>query len=100
IEKSADAPNGLISGGSITEISLVDRPALPTATMSICKAFDSIEELFAASPVFAELAAQAAAYEGPVRLKDGSWGYSVPDKSVGPVLVAGAPPGPERRVRV
>lgn len=101
IEKSTDAPNGLVSGGSITEISLVDRPALPTATMSICKAFDSVEELLSgldgkmadlvasvASPVIADLLAQGDAYAGPVRKKDGSWGFAVPAKSSGPVLVA------------
>jgi hypothetical protein len=38
VEKSVEAPNGLISGGSICEISLVDRPALPTATLTVCKA--------------------------------------------------------------
>lgn len=38
LEKSTDAPNGLISGGNICEISLVDRPCLPTATLTVCKA--------------------------------------------------------------
>lgn len=38
IGKSVDAPRGLIKGGQIVEISLVDRPALPTATMSLAKA--------------------------------------------------------------
>lgn len=38
LEKGGDAPNGIISGGSICEISLVDRPALPTATLTVCKA--------------------------------------------------------------
>jgi hypothetical protein len=37
IIKSADAPNGLITAGTIVEISLVDRPALATATLSLCK---------------------------------------------------------------
>ena len=36
--KSPSAPKGLIVGGKIVEISLVDRPANPTATLSICKA--------------------------------------------------------------
>lgn len=35
--KSADAPNGLIVGGEIVEISLVDRPSNPTARMTVCK---------------------------------------------------------------
>ena len=33
------APKGRIVGGDIVEISLVDRPSNPTATMTICKAF-------------------------------------------------------------
>lgn len=37
VEKSTDAPNGVIMDGSICEISLVDRPALPTATLTMCK---------------------------------------------------------------
>jgi hypothetical protein len=37
VSKSADAPNGVIDAGSIVEISLVDRPALPTATLTVCK---------------------------------------------------------------
>lgn len=39
IVKAADAPNGLVTGGAIIEISLVDRPALATATMTLCKAY-------------------------------------------------------------
>jgi hypothetical protein len=38
IEKSADAPKGLVTAGTIVEISLVDRPALATATLALCKA--------------------------------------------------------------
>jgi hypothetical protein len=38
VEKSTTAPNGLIKGGKIFEVSLVDRPALPTATFRMCKA--------------------------------------------------------------
>uniref|UniRef100_UPI003F499592 hypothetical protein n=1 Tax=Pseudonocardia sp. CA-138482 TaxID=3240023 RepID=UPI003F499592 len=38
ISKSADAPNGTIDDGDICEISLVDRPCLPTATLTVCKA--------------------------------------------------------------
>jgi hypothetical protein len=37
VEKSTTAPNGLIKGGKIFEVSLVDRPALPTATFRMCK---------------------------------------------------------------
>lgn len=38
VVKSASAPKGMIVGGKIVEISLVDRPANPDATISICKA--------------------------------------------------------------
>lgn len=37
VVKAANAPKGLINGGTIVEVSLVDRPANPTATMMICK---------------------------------------------------------------
>jgi hypothetical protein len=35
--KSAKAPNGVIDDGTVAEVSLVDRPCNPTATMSIAK---------------------------------------------------------------
>lgn len=38
VVKDARAPGGRIVGGSIVEISYVDRPCNPTATMAICKA--------------------------------------------------------------
>jgi hypothetical protein len=38
IAKSADAKNGMIVGGQVVEVSLVDRPCLPTATLTMCKA--------------------------------------------------------------
>jgi hypothetical protein len=38
IVKSPDAPNGLINGGMITEVSLCDRPANPACTLMLCKA--------------------------------------------------------------
>lgn len=38
VEKSTTAPNGVIKGGKIFEVSLVDRPALPTAQFTMCKA--------------------------------------------------------------
>lgn len=38
IVKSPDAPNGLINGGQITEVSLCDRPANPACTLMLCKA--------------------------------------------------------------
>lgn len=38
VSKSADAPGGVISDGKIVEVSLVDRPALPTAMFTMCKA--------------------------------------------------------------
>lgn len=37
LSKSDDAPNGLIDQGSVVEVSLVDRPCLPTATFTMCK---------------------------------------------------------------
>jgi len=39
IVKSEDAPNGRIVGGQIVEVSLVDRPANPTAVIEIAKAY-------------------------------------------------------------
>jgi hypothetical protein len=38
IMKSETVKNGIICDGQIIEVSLVDRPALPTATLTICKA--------------------------------------------------------------
>lgn len=38
IVKSDLAPNGVINGGTITEISLVDRPANSNAVLTLCKA--------------------------------------------------------------
>jgi hypothetical protein len=38
IVKSPIAPNGLINGGQITEVSLCDRPANPACTLMLCKA--------------------------------------------------------------
>lgn len=35
--KHASAPNGLIVGGDIVEVSLVDRPANPNARITVCK---------------------------------------------------------------
>jgi len=43
IVKSEDAPNGRIVGGQIVEVSLVDRPANPTATVGIAKAINGGE---------------------------------------------------------
>ena len=43
IVKSDDAPNGRIVGGQIVEVSLVDRPANPTATVEIAKAVNGGE---------------------------------------------------------
>lgn len=40
VVKDATAPGGRIVGGEIVEISLVDRPANPTATMAIAKSAD------------------------------------------------------------
>jgi hypothetical protein len=38
ISKSVASPNGDITGGAVCELSLVDRPCLPTATFTMCKA--------------------------------------------------------------
>ena len=43
VVKSDDAPNGRIVGGQIVEVSLVDRPANPTATVTIAKAYNGGE---------------------------------------------------------
>jgi len=45
IVKSEDAPNGRIVGGQIVEVSLVDRPANPTATVEIAKAVNGELEI-------------------------------------------------------
>jgi len=45
IVKSDDAPNGRIVGGQIVEVSLVDRPANPTATVEIAKAVNGELEI-------------------------------------------------------
>lgn len=42
ISKSIDAPNGLICGGMIHEISLVDRPSLPTAVFELAKSVGGV----------------------------------------------------------
>lgn len=41
IVKSPTAPNGLINGGTITEVSLCDRPANPACTLMLCKSMDN-----------------------------------------------------------
>lgn len=41
VVKDVAAPNGRIVGGTIVEVSLVDRPANPTAKMSLVKAADT-----------------------------------------------------------
>ena len=40
VEKSATAPNGLITSGDIVEVSLVDRPANPSCSIEIAKMAD------------------------------------------------------------
>jgi hypothetical protein len=52
--KSAGAPNGKIVGGKIVEVSLVDRPCNPNATISICKAAPG-GELEAVDPVLIDI---------------------------------------------
>jgi cell division septum initiation protein DivIVA len=51
VVKDADAPGGRIVGGTIVELSLVDRPCNPTATVAIAKAAKGSSEL---APVEAE----------------------------------------------
>lgn len=38
VVKSPSAPNGLLAGGSVVEVSLVDRPANPSCLITLCKA--------------------------------------------------------------
>ncbi|MDP9075664.1 MAG: hypothetical protein M3N98_16135 [Actinomycetota bacterium] len=45
VVKDAGAPNGRIVGGTIVEVSYVDRPANPTCTLTIAKAADGGTEL-------------------------------------------------------
>lgn len=40
VVRDKSAPNGVINGGIIAEVSLVDRPCNPTATLSIAKSLD------------------------------------------------------------
>ena len=42
VQKSSEAPNGLIVGGDIVEISYVDRPANPTARIDIAKSVGGV----------------------------------------------------------
>lgn len=53
--KAAGFRNGKIVGGDIVEVSLVDRPCNPRATISICKAAGGIGELEAVEPEFIDI---------------------------------------------
>lgn len=48
IDKSESAPGGVIADGKIIEVSLVDRPCLPTAVLTVCKSAEVGMELNAA----------------------------------------------------
>lgn len=61
VVKDATAPNGRIVGGDIVEISYVDRPCNPDATMAICKAVGAGGKF---APVEAEDAAEVAIHVG------------------------------------
>lgn len=45
LQKDASAPNGLIVGGDIVEVSLVDRPANPNARLVLAKSEDGEKEV-------------------------------------------------------
>lgn len=53
--KGAGAPNGTIVGGKIVEVSLVDRPCNPLATINIAKAAPGSDELEAVEPEFVDI---------------------------------------------
>lgn len=61
VVKDATAPGGRIVGGQIVEVSYVDRPCNPTATLAIAKAAGADAEL---APVEAEDAEEASEDEG------------------------------------
>lgn len=61
VVKDATAPNGRIVGGDIVEISYVDRPCNPDATMAICKAV-GVDGKFA--PVEADEVAEVSIHVG------------------------------------
>jgi hypothetical protein len=53
--KSIGAPNGTIVGGDIVEVSLVDRPCNPRATISIAKALGDSTQLEAVEPLLIDI---------------------------------------------
>lgn len=54
-DKAAGYPNGRIVGGDIVEVSLVDRPCNPYATITIAKAAGGSDELGAVEPEFIDV---------------------------------------------
>ena len=54
-DKAAGYPNGRIVGGDIVEVSLVDRPCNPYATISIANAASGSDELEAVEPEFVDI---------------------------------------------
>jgi hypothetical protein len=54
-DKAAGYPNGRIVGGKIVEISLVDRPCNPNATITICKAAPGSDDLDSVEPLLEDI---------------------------------------------
>jgi len=71
VMRSEKAPGGIITGGQIVEVSLVDRPANPNAKMTIAKAAENgelmaVEQLTIPSP--AEVFGKSADEEAPAEI--------------------------------
>ncbi|MDI3341271.1 MAG: hypothetical protein QJR03_12150 [Sphaerobacter sp.] len=86
IVKDASAPNGLIKGGTIVEVSLVDRPANPECVLTVAKAADgewqpgegaTVEKAVWSTAYINDLPDSAFAYIEPGGEKD-SEGKTVP----------------------
>lgn len=60
ITKSLDAPNGLIVGGNIIEVSVVDRPSRPTCTLTLAKADEATGDLVEVEQTLVEPAMRVA----------------------------------------
>jgi hypothetical protein len=88
VTKDASAPGGRIVGGSIIEVSYVDRPCNPTAKMSICKGASATEMLPQEAPADdTEVSAPDASAATPGA--ESAKGDAVPAKTV----VVAAEPG-------
>jgi hypothetical protein len=105
IEKSTNAPNGIIRDGKIFEVSLCDRPCLPTATFTMCKSakpgmkiknsdFDAqrllvrCEEFVEKSDDSSEMTVSIGDAMSPAKAREfeEKFGREVADKAVEPVL--------------